>query len=103
MDIQKPDPTDRRRGKTGSFQPYSTWLAYPAHQELGYRLIDPVRPLLVHLVEHGARFEQIKAAWDGQTCWFHELDRGSDPQISGSQPISSVNPASPQNIGSPIN
>jgi len=61
---------------------HSSWLAYPAHQESAHRLIAPVRPLLIHLVEHGARFEQIKAAWDGQTCWFHEPDRGSDPQIS---------------------
>lgn len=60
---------------------HSTWLAYPAHQESAQRLIAPVRPLLVHLVEQGSRFEQIKVGWDGQTCWFRELDREADPQI----------------------
>ncbi len=60
----------------------STWLAYPAHQETARQVLPRVQPLPAHWVESGDRFEQIRVAWDGQTCWFQEIDRQVNPQLA---------------------
>lgn len=57
-----------------------TWLAYPANesdsQQRGWR----PAPLVVHLVERGAAFEQVQARCDGAAWWFEDLDRRADPR-----------------------
>lgn len=41
-----------------------------------------VKPIAVHLVTQGIAFEQIIARWNGQFCWFEEVDRRTDPVIA---------------------
>lgn len=41
-----------------------------------------VKPIAVHLVTEGIAFEQIIARWNGQSCWFEEVDRRTDPAIA---------------------
>jgi hypothetical protein len=36
----------------------------------------------VHLVTEGAAFEQILARWNGNSCWFEQVDRHADPAIA---------------------
>ena len=58
---------------------HRTWLAYPANASDARQRLGEARPLLVHLVEHGAAFEQIVARWDGASWWFETDDRRDDP------------------------
>ncbi len=37
------------------------------------------RPVVVHLVEDAARFDQVVARTDGTAFWFEEVDRRADP------------------------
>ena len=39
-----------------------------------------VKPVPVHLVTDGVQFEVIIARFDGQICWFDEVDRRAEPQ-----------------------
>jgi hypothetical protein len=41
-----------------------------------------VKPVPVHLVTEGIAFEQIVARWNGNFCWFEEVDRRADPAIT---------------------
>lgn len=59
-----------------------TWLAYPVSEADFRQRLSKVRPIPVHLVTEGTSFEQIVARFDGQSWWFEELDRRSDPEIS---------------------
>ena len=41
-----------------------------------------VKPVPIHLVIEGITLEQIIARWNGQSCWFEEVDRRADPAIA---------------------
>ncbi|MBM3462539.1 MAG: hypothetical protein FJX76_10610 [Armatimonadetes bacterium] len=58
----------------------ATWLAYPVNESDARQRLGAVKPLPVHLVTDGARFERIVARWDGRALWFEELDRRADPR-----------------------
>lgn len=58
-----------------------TWLAYPVNEVDMRQRLKVVKPIVVHLVTEGAVFEQIIARWNGQSCWFEEIDRRTDPAI----------------------
>ncbi|MBN4006215.1 hypothetical protein [Nostoc sp. LPT] len=59
-----------------------TWLAYPVNEADIRQRLKVVKPIAVHLVTEGIAFEQIIARWNGQSCWFEEVDRRTDPAIS---------------------
>ncbi|MEH2277634.1 MAG: hypothetical protein V7K40_23290 [Nostoc sp.] len=59
-----------------------TWLAYPVNEADIRQRLKVVKPIAVHLVTEGVTFEQIITRWNGQSCWFEEVDRRSDPAIS---------------------
>lgn len=59
-----------------------TWLAYPANESDAKQRLGEVKPVLVHLVTEGARFESIVAAIDGKNIWFMEVDRRADPHMT---------------------
>ncbi|MFN6483338.1 MULTISPECIES: hypothetical protein [unclassified Nostoc] len=58
-----------------------TWLAYPVNEADMRQRLKVVKPIAVHLVTEGIAFEQIIARWNGQSCWFEEVDRRTDPVI----------------------
>ncbi|WP_373527794.1 hypothetical protein [Nostoc sp.] len=59
-----------------------TWLAYPVNEADMRQRLKVVKPIAVHLVTEGVTFEQIIARWNGQSCWFEEVDRRTDPALS---------------------
>ncbi|MDZ7961904.1 MAG: hypothetical protein RMY34_29180 [Aulosira sp. DedQUE10] len=59
-----------------------TWLAYPVNEVDMRQRLKVVKPIAVHLVTEGVAFEQIITRWNGQSCWFEEIDRRTDPTIS---------------------
>jgi hypothetical protein len=59
-----------------------TWLGYPVNESDARQRFGTARPMPVHLVSDGARFEQIVARWDGGSLWFEEIDRKSDPVLT---------------------
>ncbi|MEW6213125.1 MAG: hypothetical protein AB1631_32810 [Acidobacteriota bacterium] len=61
---------------------HRTWLAYPVNESDARQRWGQPRPVMVHLVEAAADFEQIIARWDGSAFWFEELDRRADPEIA---------------------
>ena len=58
-----------------------TWLGYPINEADIRQRMQVVKPLAVHLVSEGIIFDQIIARWNGQSCWFEEVDRRADPAI----------------------
>jgi hypothetical protein len=58
-----------------------TWLAYPINEADVRQRFKTVKPVAVHLVK-GVGFEQILARWNGNSCWFEEVDRRADPAIA---------------------
>ncbi|MEH2221055.1 MAG: hypothetical protein V7K72_28885 [Nostoc sp.] len=58
-----------------------TWLAYSVNEADVRQRLKVVKPIAVHLVTEGVTFEQIIARWNGQSCWFEEVDRRTDPVI----------------------
>jgi hypothetical protein len=58
-----------------------TWLAYPVNEVDMRQRLQVVKPIAVHLVTEGVAFEQIITRWNGQSCWFEEIDRRTDPAI----------------------
>ncbi|MDZ8052589.1 MAG: hypothetical protein RMX68_029110 [Aulosira sp. ZfuVER01] len=58
-----------------------TWLAYPVNEVDMRQRLKVVKPIAVHLVTEGVVFEQVIARWNGQSCWFEEIDRRTDPAI----------------------
>ncbi|BAZ47892.1 hypothetical protein NIES4103_04970 [Nostoc sp. NIES-4103] len=58
-----------------------TWLAYPVNEADMRQRLRVVKPIAVHLVTEGVAFEQIITRWNGQSCWFEEIDRRTDPTI----------------------
>ena len=58
-----------------------TWLAYPTNEADVRQRFGRVKPVPVHLVTEGVAFEQIVARWNGQSCWFEQIDRQSDPTV----------------------
>lgn len=61
-----------------------TWLAYPVNEADVRQRFKVIKPVLVHLVTQGVAFEQIVARWNGNSCWFEEVDRRADPTIAES-------------------
>lgn len=61
-----------------------TWLAYPVNSADVCQRFKIVKPMPVHLVTEGIAFEQIVARWNGNSCWFEEIDRRADPAIAQS-------------------
>lgn len=61
---------------------HRTWLAYPANASDARQRLGKTRPVLVHLVEQSAAFEQILARWDGSAWWFESDDRRDDPRFA---------------------
>jgi hypothetical protein len=59
-----------------------TWLAYPVNEADMRQRFKTVKPVPVHLVTEGIAFEQIVARWNGNFCWFEEVDRRADPAIA---------------------
>jgi hypothetical protein len=59
-----------------------TWLAYPINEADMRQRFKAVKPVVVHLVTEGIAFEQILARWNGNSCWFEEVDRRADPAIA---------------------
>jgi len=59
-----------------------TWLAYPVNEADVRQRFKAVKPVPVHLVTQGVAFEQIVARWNGNSCWFEEIDRRADPTIA---------------------
>jgi hypothetical protein len=59
-----------------------TWLAYPVNEVDMRQRLQVVKPIAVHLVTEGVAFEQIITRYHGQSCWFEEIDRRTDPIIS---------------------
>ncbi|MDF5711021.1 MAG: hypothetical protein PUP90_25955 [Nostoc sp. S4] len=58
-----------------------TWLAYPVNEADMRQRLQVVKPIAIHLVTEGIIFDQIIARWNGQSCWFEEIDRRTDPAI----------------------
>ncbi|MBD2488152.1 hypothetical protein [Aulosira sp. FACHB-615] len=58
-----------------------TWLAYPVNEVDVRQRSQVVKPIAVHLVTEAGVFEQIIARWNGQSCWFEDIDRRTDPII----------------------
>ncbi len=61
---------------------HQTWLAYPVNEADMRQRFKTVKPVPVHLVTEGIAFEQILARWNGNSCWFEEVDRRADPAIA---------------------
>lgn len=61
---------------------HQTWLAYPINEADMRQRFKMVKPIPVHLVTEGVAFEQILAGWNGNSCWFEEVDRRADPAIA---------------------
>ncbi len=59
-----------------------TWLAYPVNEADMQQRFGYCKPVIVHLVAEGARFEVIVARTDGGAWWFDECDRRADPFVS---------------------
>jgi hypothetical protein len=57
-----------------------SWLAYPVSESDAIQRLGQARPMSVHLVEGGARFEVVVAGWDGAAAWFEDFDRRADPE-----------------------
>ena len=56
-----------------------TWLAYPVNEADMRQRFKVIKPVPVHLATEGVTFEQIIARWNGNSCWFEEIDRRADP------------------------
>ena len=61
---------------------HQSWLAYPINEADMRQRFKMVKPVPVHLVTEGVAFEQILARWNGNSCWFEEIDRRADPAIA---------------------
>ena len=59
-----------------------TWLAYPVNEANMRQHYGYCKPVPVHLVSEGAKFEVAIARTDGVSWWFDECDRRSDPMIT---------------------
>jgi hypothetical protein len=59
-----------------------SWLAYPINEADMWQRFKTVRPVPVHLVTEGVAFEQILTRWNGNSCWFEDIDRRADPVIA---------------------
>jgi hypothetical protein len=61
---------------------HQSWLAYPVNEADMHQRFKTVKPMPVHLVIEGVAFEQILARWNGNSCWFEDIDRRADPAIA---------------------
>jgi len=61
---------------------HQTWLAYPANETDMRQRFKTIKPMRVHLVTEGIAFEQVIARWNGNCCWFEQIDRRADPAIA---------------------
>ncbi|MEC4804249.1 MAG: hypothetical protein SAJ12_05330 [Jaaginema sp. PMC 1079.18] len=60
---------------------HHTWLAYPSNQGDMQQRFGFARPLPVHLVSEGDKFETIVARVDSNICWFEALDRRAEAWV----------------------
>jgi hypothetical protein len=58
-----------------------TWLAYPVNEADMQQRYGMCKPVPVHLVSDGTRFDVIIGRTDSATWWFDECDRRSDPFV----------------------
>ncbi|MEH2068778.1 MAG: hypothetical protein V7K47_11565 [Nostoc sp.] len=58
-----------------------SWLAYPVNEADIRQRLQVVKPIAIHLVTESIIFDQIIARWNGQSCWFEEIDHRTDPAI----------------------
>ncbi|MCT7997381.1 hypothetical protein [Laspinema olomoucense] len=56
-----------------------TWLAYPMNESDWRQRTGTVKPVVVHLVGEGGKFEPVVVRWDGKNGWFEACDRRADP------------------------
>ena len=61
---------------------HQTWLAYPINEADMRQRFKAVKPVVVHLVTEGIAFEQVLTRWNGNSCWFEDVDRRADPAIT---------------------
>jgi hypothetical protein len=61
---------------------HQSWLAYPINEADMRQRFKTVKSVVVHLVTEGVTFEQILVRWNGNSCWFEEIDRRADPAIA---------------------
>jgi hypothetical protein len=61
---------------------HQTWLTYSVNEADMRQRFKVVKPAVVHLVIEGVAFEQILARWNGNSCWFEDIDRRADPAIA---------------------
>ncbi len=59
-----------------------SWLAYPINESDMHQRFGNIKPVVVHLVDEGARFEVIIARRDGNCWWYEDIDRRSDSMIA---------------------
>lgn len=59
-----------------------TWLAYPVNEGDAKKRLGKVQPTPIYLVTEGRAFEQIVTRFDGNCCWFAEIDRRSNPETA---------------------
>lgn len=60
----------------------STWVGFPANESDARQRLGKFGPRLVRLVGDGLPFDQVTCGWDGQTLWFHQVDRRADPVVA---------------------
>ncbi len=56
-----------------------SWLGYPVNESDARQRLGHSRPMLVHLVDEGARLEVAVTRLEGGALWFDQLDRKADP------------------------
>lgn len=56
-----------------------TWLAYPVNGAEMQARFGLARPMMVHLVTEGSRFDVITVRGNGQVWWYEDQDRRADP------------------------
>jgi hypothetical protein len=75
-----------------------TWLAYPVNEGDMQQRFRYCKPVAVHLVTDGVRFEAIIGRTDGTGWWFDECDRRVAPFITEELEKQFVNLTQPQEL-----
>jgi len=73
-----------------------TWLALPANLSDMAQRFGHARPVVVHLVYEGRRFDRIVARYDGGAWWAHELDVRANPFTGESLRVSLEHRVAPE-------
>lgn len=59
-----------------------TWLGYPMNESDARQRVGVAKPVAVHLVTDGGKFEPVVARSDGKSWWFETQDRKADPMAT---------------------